>query len=44
MKLMAKFGHVALFLWAIFAIVSQWNTWSLDASALYFSAYFYDLG
>ncbi len=44
MRLVEKLGHVALFLWAAFAVASQWNTWSIDASALYFSAYFYDLG
>lgn len=44
MKLKATVGHMALFLWAGFTIFSQWNTWSIDASALYFSAYFYDLG
>jgi len=38
------FGYWVLAVWAAANIYSQWNSWSLDASALYFSAYFYDLG
>ncbi len=39
-----RLGHFALWLWAIVTVYIQWNRWSLDATALYFSAYFYDLG
>jgi len=37
-------GHWILVLWAIANIWTHWNSWSWDASALYFAAYFYDLG
>ena len=37
-------GHFALVIWAILNVYNHWNLWSWDASALYFGAYFYDLG
>ncbi len=37
-------GFALLAVWALANVFGHWNNWFQDASALYFSAYFYDLG
>ena len=39
-----KLGFLVLGIWVATSLYTHWNSWSFDASALYFSAYFYDIG
>jgi len=39
-----RLGFIVLLAWSIGTIYRFWGTWSIDASAVYFGAYFYDLG